>query len=144
LQKMTFDSDIILLSKLYAVLIIAMPFLIPLLIIKIHESLSLQVRRKTLPLAFVAMVIPTMIMMAILFIEIMPLEISINSYLKYLNPIRYLYFFVPANLLFAIIMTAPKDRNSRNFIDRSIILKILFNLLVIGYFVAALLYLVLH
>lgn len=144
IKKMSYQPGTVFLSKLYALLIIFMPYLVPMFLGKIREQFNRETKKSTIAPALLAMVMPTILLVSSMFVNFVPMEITANADMKYLDPTRYLALFVGANILTTIMMLAPKDVQGRSFIDRNNGLKILFYSLLTIYFVVAIVFLVIH
>jgi hypothetical protein len=144
ITRMTFDPGIIIFNKLYAFLIVLMAYFIPVTLGRIFEGFDPQVKKRVFPLLITSMVFPTLFLLLLLYLNQMPMEIITNNNMKYLDPERYLYFFIPMNILATLIAASPRDYNNQNFIDRNIFFKVVFQIIIITYFLSSCYFLVLR
>jgi serine/threonine protein kinase len=136
IKKTSFEPSFSLAGRFFALVMIAVPLAIPLVTGKFRHLLRAEVQKATFLPALISMVMPSLFLLMTAFqAGPSPLRILENSALKYLDLSGYLWFFVPVNVLAAVIFLAPRDDQNRNFIDNNSFLKMLSFALVIIYFV---------
>jgi serine/threonine protein kinase len=124
-------------NKLYALLMILMPYFVPLAVGKTREKLNPEIQKKTTLTSAFAMMLPTIILLVMLYLNVVPLEITTSASMRYLDPARYLPLLIPANILAAFLMIVPKDYQGQSIIDKSGTVKGVLYFALTLYFIAA-------
>jgi serine/threonine protein kinase len=136
-KSVNITPSVILYNKLYGLLMISMPYFVPLSVGKLKEKLNPRIQRNTTLVASLAMMLPTIILLFMLYLNIVPLEISTSSSMRYLDPARYLPLLLPANILASFMMIVPKNYRNQSFIDKNSIIKGMLYCALALYFIAA-------
>ncbi|MFP4496650.1 MAG: serine/threonine-protein kinase [Vulcanimicrobiota bacterium] len=140
INKMTYEPQVIFMGMLFALLIIVVPWLVPFLIGKFRQKLTNTTHNITLLPALFAMLLPSVALIVLNNLNVVPLNITIHNSLKFLELSRYLIPFVCINLLTLFMMILPKDFEKKSLIDRNPGLKLVFFLLIFVYFIGSVVY----
>jgi len=135
ITKMKFPTEILLMCKTYAGLFLLLPYFCPLLVGKFWEKLRPEIRRKTHAIAIFAMFIPSILLIASMFLHIFPPDLLANSVFQYINYSQLLFPFVLINFLTIVLMALPRDDSGLTAIDRSGTIKTLYYLIYVAYFI---------
>ncbi|MCD4782950.1 MAG: protein kinase [Candidatus Eremiobacteraeota bacterium] len=135
ITKMKFPTEILLMCKAYAGLFLLLPYFCPLIVGKFWEKLRPEIRRKTQPIAIFAMLIPSILLIAGMFIHIFPPDLLANSVFQYIDYSYLISPFILINFLTIMLMALPKDDSGLTAIDRNGFIKTIYYLIYVAYFV---------